>query len=134
MVVVAPFLRKTATFSTLDEGAVWARRVCLLLLEQKNKCSADRSLFGLKASPAVQSEVPLASRPDNILVNEVLEAYQETGLGKHAGEQAEKSRLRRLTMWFGQITLGELNARVRKKWQAERLSQRHRGHKIGDRK
>lgn len=122
VVAVTPFPRHTATFSTVEEGARWARQKrCQLLAKKEGAEPASASSYShntdVSARPANK-----ASCPEQIPITEILESYAETGLDRLAGKQAEVSRLRRVKGWFGHLTLGQLNGRVLQKWEVQRLS------------
>lgn len=123
VVAVTPFPRQTATFSTLEEGAQWARRQRVQLLEKKQGQTTTASDGVCTREPDVSvTPSSQANSPENISVAEMLASYAETELDRLAGKQAEASRLNRLKGWFGHLTFGQLDAKCLKKWKAQRLS------------
>jgi len=123
-VSVHPLPRDTATFSTLDEGAVWARRRRVELLEEKSRANRHHQPFGLvpRTQPQTAQPAGCPPRPNDILVRDILTLYKEVELKKLSGEMAAASRLKRLQRWFGGYTLGQLSKTFLEKWKMERLA------------
>ena len=124
IVAVHALPKDSATFSSIEEDAVWSRRRRVELLEEKagTSTSIHRSPrtfqnFALQAGQVVQSV-----QPEAISLSNVFDAFEENELEKLAGAQAEASRLRRLRQWFGELTLGELDYCVLEEWKIRRLS------------
>lgn len=96
-VVVPPF-QDSATFSTMDEGARWARRRRVELLESKASNLASPELLHAVSASSGFPHAPKAPLP--IKLSDVFDSYQHNDLPKLTGKDAEASRLERLRKWF----------------------------------
>jgi integrase len=124
IVAVHPLPKDSATFSSIEEGAVWARRRRVELLEEKAgaSTSTSRSLSTFQNFAPQAGHVVQVVQPETISLSNVFDVFEENELEKLAGAQAEASRLRRLRQWFGELTLGQLDYCVLEKWKIRRLS------------
>ena len=120
-VVVPPF-QDSATFSTMDEGARWARRRRVELLESRasNKELAVPERVHVVLASSGFPHVPKA--PLSIKLSDVFDSYQQNDLPKLTGKDAEASRLERLRKWFGERTVDQLDETLIDKWKASRLA------------
>ncbi|WP_426079183.1 site-specific integrase [Janthinobacterium sp. PSPC3-1] len=120
-VVVPPF-QDSATFSTMDEGARWARRRRVELLESRasNKELALPERVHVVSASSGFPHVPKA--PLSIKLSDVFDSYQQNDLPKLTGKDAEASRLERLRKWFGERTVDQLDEALIDKWKASRLA------------
>lgn len=105
-VVVPPF-QDSATFSTMDEGARWARRRRVELLESKASNLASPELLHAVSASSGFPHAPKAPLP--IKLSDVFDSYQHNDLPKLTGKDAEASRLERLRKWFGERTVDQLD-------------------------
>lgn len=120
-VVVPPF-QDSATFSTMDEGARWARRRRVELLESK---ASNKELPSPVLAHAVQAYSGSPYAPKTLLpirLSDVFDSYLQNDLPKLAGKDAEASRLERLRKWFGERTVDQLDEALIDKWKASRLA------------
>ena len=118
-VVVPPF-QDSATFSTMDEGARWARRRRVELLESKASNLASPELLHAVSASSGFPHAPKAPLP--IKLSDVFDSYQKNDLPKLTGKDAEASRLERLRKWFGERTVDQLDETLIDEWKENRLA------------
>jgi integrase len=123
IVQVSPFPKTAATFDACDydAGLTWAEKKCIALREQKRtgiKCNV--------AAVAVVTPAPeiLAAdtKPERILVRDVLDYYRKNELSGLSGAKSAASRLTKLDGWFGALTVGELKKHFLSDWTTKRLA------------
>ena len=121
-VVVTP-LQDSATFSTQEEGALWARRRRVELLEKK------AGLAKAQVQPDIIELVP--SFPNlqfsskarlTIKLSDVFDSFEADELSKLASKTTEASRLANLRKWFGERTVDQLGENFITKWKTDRKS------------
>lgn len=121
-VVIHP-RQDSATFSTVEEGAPWARRRRVELLE-------ERAAVAKLLSPPEVGQLGQAFRgvqffpraPDSIKLSDVFDYFDGIELPKLSSQMTEASRLARLRGWFGGLTTEQLDEGLIDKWIIDRLS------------
>lgn len=120
-VVVHP-LNDSATFSSMAEGLVWARRRRVELLE--NKAGLTKPQVAADAIHPMQGVNLLTAAGDpleSIKLSDVFDMFESSELSKLAGERSEASRLALLRKCFGQCTLDQLDEDFIDKWKLDRF-------------
>ncbi len=121
-VVVHP-LKDSATFSTVEEGALWARRRRVELLEEKAGSAKVQVPSEVVSVTPVFSHFPFhPTAPAPIKLSDVFDSFEKIEIAKLAGQEAETSRLTRLRKWFGERTLDQLDENFIDRWKLDRLS------------
>jgi len=118
-------LSDTATFSSIDEGAPWARRRRVELLEQKaaNKRNGVTATSSSGKPIQISSTIMPSIEPDSISMAAIFDSYEQFDLPNLSGREAEASRIRNLRVWFGDYSLGQLdNKVVIEEWKSKRES------------
>lgn len=121
-VVIHP-LQDSATFSTVEEGAPWARRRRVELLEKRAavaKLSSPPEVGQLGQGFRGVQFLPRA--PDSIKLSDVFDYFDGIELPKLSSQMTEASRLARLRGWFGGLTTEQLDEGLIDKWIIDRLS------------
>lgn len=105
-------LSDTATFSSIEEGAPWARRKRVELLEEKaakkKEGQSTTSLFAMAERPGVK--IVESMLPESVPMAAIFDSYKNFELPNLTGKEAEASRIRNLRVWFGELTLGQLDS------------------------
>lgn len=116
--------KDSATFSCEKQGAAWARRRRLELIDER-----DGGVRGTLTSAVVRAYHPTfepvatkAVMPEQVRMSDVFDFYERYELKELAGENQEASRLKLLRQCFGQYTLDELSEDLIKAWMAGRIA------------
>lgn len=121
-VVVSP-LQDSATFSTTEEGASWARRRRVELLEKRVAGANERILSDVSHLGHVFRGAQFPPKvPSSIKLSDVFDSFESVELPKLSSKTTEASRLARLREWFGGLTTEQLHETLVDKWVADRLS------------
>lgn len=117
VVAVHPLPKESATFSNFADGLLWARQRRVALFEQKAVNGKLPDADG-RFIPAPYRQAPLlvTFNPEKISLKDVFDKFRSSELDKLAGVTAESSRLRRLELWFGKLTLDQLDSDLLDKW------------------
>lgn len=121
-VVVHP-LQDSATFSTVEEGAVWARRRRVDLLEER--AGAAKAQVPPELVQQAQGFPSLQVLPKarvTIKFSDVFDSFEADELPTLASQSTEASRLARLRKWFGERTVDQLDRNFINKWKMDRQS------------
>ena len=104
--------KKTFDLDQYEAGLMWARRERVALLEQKAAAKTP-------VAPAAPVLAPGASL-DHLLIKDILDSYRVNVLPGLSGAASDRSRLKRLEVWFGHLTTGELRKSVLTTWMTAR--------------
>lgn len=120
-VVVHRLHQDSATFSTIDEGALWARRRRVELLEDKVSAAKAHVApeFTQQAQGFLGLQVLRKARV-NIKLSDVFDSFEADELPTLASQSTEASRLARLRAWFGHCTVDQLDRNLINKWKTDR--------------
>jgi integrase len=122
-VVVSSSLQDSSTFSTVEEGALWARRRRVELLEDKAALAKRQGLPNVSYVKQALDSVQLPLRQQvSIKLTDVFDSFESFELPKLSSQTTEASRLARLRKWFGALTTEQLNEGLIGKWILDRLS------------
>jgi integrase len=121
-VIVHP-LKDSATFSKVEEGAHWARRRRVELLEEKASVALGQVPrdAGQQGQTFDVAEFPHRTS-SSIKLSDVFDSFETFELPKLSSQTSEASRLARLRKWFGALTTEQLNEDLIGKWILDRLS------------
>lgn len=118
-------LSDTGTFSSIDEGAPWARRRRVELLEQKaaNKRNGVTATSAVEIPKQISSTIMPPIAPESISMAAIFDSYEKFDLPNLSGREAEASRIRNLRVWFGDYSIGQLDSKaVIEEWKLKRES------------
>jgi integrase len=115
-------LRDSATFSCEKQGAAWARRRRVELVEKRDGGVGETSApAALRANyPTFEPIAATAVVPEHVRMSDVFDSYERYELKELAGENQEESRLRLLRQCFGAYALDELSEDLIKAWKRDR--------------
>lgn len=111
-------LNDSRTFSSLVEGLPWARRRRVELLEEaaalKSQVQAQLSQY------QVNIEASSDAHLESIKVSSILESYLAHDVPNLSGHKVEASRVGRLMLWFGKLTIGDVDECAIANWRSKR--------------
>jgi integrase len=121
-VVVHP-RQDSATFSTVEEGAYWARRRRLDFLEEKAAVAIEHAHPDVGQQGHGFGDVKLLPPTSgSVKLSDVFDSFENFDLPKLSSQATEASRLARLREWFGELTTEQLREGLIDKWVIDRLS------------
>lgn len=121
-VVVGP-LNDSATFSSVEEGAPWARRRRVDLLEER--AGAVKAQVSPDPVPLVSNGLTHQFLPKPwlaIKLSDVFDSFEADELPILASRSTETSRLDKLREWFGEFTIAQLDKQFINNWRMDRQS------------